>query len=224
MNNSTNHLTQGNEEMELPFTLKVLFYIVVSIIAFASIIGNAVEITLFLRTQNLRTSTNYCITSMAFSDVLCVVSFWTLYSMSKLSVFGDVLTSFVFKLGAYFGYLSLSLSVLSLMVISVDRFVAIVFPMKVSMVSRRVRSIFILLSWVFSLVFLVRLAKETEKPRICSPRKFNTLYSAYTFVGLLGFYFLPLIVITILNICIINSLRKTNPVIQGKNFEQRHKT
>lgn len=95
MNNSTNHLAQGNEEMELPFTLKVLFYIVVSIIAFASIIGNAVEITLFLRTQNLRTSTNYYITSMAFSDVLCVVSFWTLYSLSKLSVFGDVLTSFV---------------------------------------------------------------------------------------------------------------------------------
>ena len=155
MNNSTNHLTQGNEEMELPSTLKVLFYIVVSTVAFASIIGNAVEITLFLRTQNLRTSTNYYITSMAFSDVLCVVSFWTLYSMSKLSVFGDVLTSFVCKLGAYFGYLSLSLSVLSLMLISVDRFVAIVFPMKVSMISRRVRSIFILLSWVFSLVFLI---------------------------------------------------------------------
>ena len=230
MNNSTNHLAQGNEEMELPFTLKVLFYIVVSIIAFASIIGNAVEITLFLRTQNLRTSTNYYITSMAFSDVLCVVSFWTLYSLSKLSVFGDVLTSFVCKLGAYFGYLSLSLSV-SLMLISVDRFVAIVFPMKVSMISRRVRSIFILLSWVFSLVFLipawfeVRLAKETEKRRICSPRKFNTLYSAYTFVGLLGFYFLPLIVITILNICIINSLRKTNPVIQGNSLSSaiRHK-
>lgn len=231
MNNSTNHLAQGNEEMELPFTLKVLFYIVVSIIAFASIIGNAVEITLFLRTQNLRTSTNYYITSMAFSDVLCVVSFWTVYSLSKLSVFGDVLTSFVCKLGAYFGYLSLSLSVLSLMLISVDRFVAIVFPMKVSMISRRVRSIFILLSWVFSLVFLilawfeVRLAKETEKRRICSPRKFNTLYSAYTFVGLLGFYFLPLIVITILNICIINSLRKTNPVIQGNSLSSaiRHK-
>ena len=160
-----------------------------------------------------------------------MVSFWTLYSLSKLSVFGDVLTSFVCKLGAYFGYLSLSLSVLSLMLISVDRFVAIVFPMKVSMISRRVRSIFILLSWVFSLVFLipawfeVRLAKETEKRRICSPRKFNTLYSAYTFVGLLGFYFLPLIVITILNICIINSLRKTNPVIQGNSLSSaiRHK-
>lgn len=231
MNNSTNHLTQGNEEMELPFTLKVLFYIVVSIIAFASIIGNAVEITLFLRTQNLRTSTNYYITSMAFSDLLCVVSFWTLYSMSKLSVFGDVLTSFVCKLDIYFGYLSLSLSVLSLMLISVDRFVAIVFPMKVSMISRRVRSIFILLSWVFSLVFFipgwfeVRLGKETEKPRICSPRKVNALYSAYTVVGLFSLYFLPLIIIAILNICIIKSLRKSNPVIQGSSLSSatRHK-
>ena len=125
MNNSTNLLTQGNEEMELLFTLKVPFYIVVFIVAFTSIIGNALEIAMFLRTQNLRTSTNYYITSMAFSDLLFVVICWTLYSMSRLSVFGDVLTSFVCKLGAYSGYISLSLSVLSLLLISVDRFVAI---------------------------------------------------------------------------------------------------
>ena len=167
---------------------------------------------------------------MAFSDLLFVVICWTLYSMSRLSVFGDVLTSFVCKLGAYFGYLSLSLSV-SLMLISVDRFVAIVFPMKVSMISGRLRSIFILLSWVFSLVFFipawfeVRLGKETEKPRICSPRKFNALYFAYIVVGFLGLYFLPLIIIAILNICIINLLRKSNPVIQGNSLSSatRHK-
>jgi len=232
MDNSTNLLTQGNEAMELLFTLKVPFYIVVSIVAFASIIGNTLEIAMFLRTQNLRTSTNYYITSMAFSDLLFAVICWTLYSMSRLSVFGDVLTSFVCKLGAYFGYLSLSLSVLSLMFLSVDRFVAIMFPMKVSMISGRLRSIFILLSWVFSLVFFipawfeVRLGKETEKPRICSPRKINALYSAYTVVGLLSPYFLPLIIIiTILNICIINSLRKSNPVIQGNSLSSatRHK-
>lgn len=225
MNNSTNLLTQGNEEMELLFTLKVPFYIVVSIQS-----SSPLSSPLSSKNTNLRTSTNYYITSMAFSDLLFVVICWTLYSMSRLSVFGDVLTSFVCKLGAYFGYLSLSLSV-SLMLISVDRFVAIVFPMKVSMISGRLRSIFILLSWVFSLVFFipawfeVRLGKETEKPRICSPRKFNALYSAYIVVGLLGLYFLPLIIIAILNICIINLLRKSNPVIQENSLSSatRHK-
>lgn len=120
--------------------------------------------------------------------------------MSRLSVFGDVLTSFVCKLGAYFGYLSLSLSV-SLMLISVDRFVAIVFPMKVSMISGRLRSIFILLSWVFSLVFFIPAWFEVR------------------------LYFLPLIIIAILNICIINLLRKSNPVIQGNSLSSatRHK-
>lgn len=42
MNNSTNLLTQGNEEMELLFTLKVPFYIVVSIVVFASIIASII--------------------------------------------------------------------------------------------------------------------------------------------------------------------------------------
>lgn len=162
---------------------------------------------------------------MAFSDLLFLWSFLDLifneqaFSFWRRPDFICLQTWYIFwisfsvivgfKLNAYFS----------------RQVVAILFPMQVSMISGRLRSKLILLSWVFSLVFFiptwfeVRLGKETEKPRICSPKS-NALYSAYLSVGFLGLYFLPLSIITNLNIRIINSLRKTNPVIRGNSLSR----
>jgi len=95
MLNATNHPAR-HEDMEMPFILKAVLYIVLSIVAFLSVIGNTLEILAFLRSKNLRTSTNYYITSMAFSDVILVLSVWMLYSMSRLSV---LLVPFLFSIG-----------------------------------------------------------------------------------------------------------------------------
>ena len=146
MTNATN-LPARHEDMEMPFILKAVLYIVLSIVAFLSVIGNTLEIIAFLRSKNLRTSTNYYITSIqAFSDVIFVLSVWMLYSMSRLSVLESNVAPAVCRLCSYFWYLSFSVSVLSLVLISVDRFVATVFPMKISMMTGRIRAIFILLT------------------------------------------------------------------------------
>lgn len=86
-------------------SLKILLYLIISTIAILSLIGNALEITTFLTTKNLRTSTNYFITSVAFSGVI-FVSNLVLYSLSRLFVFENPLTALVCKLCTSFLNLS----------------------------------------------------------------------------------------------------------------------
>lgn len=198
--------------MEMPFILKAVLYIVLSIVAFLSVIGNTLQIIAFLRSQNLRTSTNYYITSMAFSDVIFVLSVWMLHSMSRLSVLENIVAPAVCRLCSYFWYPSFSVSVLSLVLISVDRFVATVFPMKISMMTGRIRAIFILLTWIFPMAFYipvlydVRLAKEAERPWICFWGELNALLLfTYSMVEVVLLYLVPLIIVTILNVWIVKS-------------------
>ena len=90
----------------MSFELKILLYLIISTVAILSLIGNALEITTFLTTKNLLTSTNYFITSMAFSDVILLSVTLVLYSLSRLFVFENPLTALVCKLCTYFLNLS----------------------------------------------------------------------------------------------------------------------
>ena len=91
---------------------------------------------------------------MAFSDLIFVLSLWVVYSMSGLAVFRNVLTPIICKVSTYLWYLSFSVSVFSLVLISVDRFFATLFPMKVSMMTGKIRLFFIVLTWAFPMAFL----------------------------------------------------------------------
>lgn len=135
---------------------KMLLYVIVSkiMIAILSFIGNVLEITAFLKTKTLRTSTNYFITSMAFSEVIYVISVWVLYSMSRLSFFEDILTSVVCKLCSYSLNLSFLASMPRFLLISAERFAAIVYPLKLSTITGATRTIFLMLSWLFPMVLL----------------------------------------------------------------------
>ena len=151
MNNFT--FPHREEGLQLHFTLKILLYMVVSLVSVLSVIANVLEIKFFLRTQNLRSSTNYYITNMAFSDLIFVLSLWVIYSMSGLAVFKNVLTPIICKISTYLWHLSFSVSVFSLVLISVDRFLATLFPMKVSMMTGKIRLFFIVLTWAFPMAF-----------------------------------------------------------------------
>lgn len=221
MNNFT--FPHREEGLQLHFTLKILLYMVVSLVAVLSVIANILEIKIFLRTQNLRSSTNYYITNMAFSDLIFVLSLWVVYSMSGLAVFRNVLTPIICKVSTYLWYLSFSVSVFSLVLISVDRFFATLFPMKVSMMTGKIRLFFIVLTWAFPMAFLslvfygVGLSDEVKSPGICLWRGASTLKFASNMTAVALTYLGPLIVIAILNFLIAKSLRTPNPVIQGNS-------
>ena len=156
--------------MLLAYEFKLVFFVGVSVVALVSVIGNVLAITSFLKRKVLRTSTNYYITSMAVSDLLFVVTDGALYASSSLSSFVISLTSFGCKLGRYCTYVSYSVSVLSLVLITVDRFIATVFPMKVTMITRRARMFFILLTWLVPtgilvpLLYSAKVSEESDGP------------------------------------------------------------
>ena len=220
MNNTTGSIVY-QYIMQVPYAFRAVFTTVLFAVALVSVTGNILEIITFLKTQNLRTSTNYYITSMAISDLFFSVSNYLVFAKSRLSVFKHSLSPFACKFGDYISSISYSVSIASLVLISVDRFVATVFPMKVTMITARIRSVFILLTWVIPMgIFypwfqFTRNASELERPYICifdtSGRLAEIIYFTISFVLL---YFVPLVIITILNYRIMKSLRRTNPVIQ----------
>ena len=223
MNNSTVFLFLREDVWLLPYQFKAAFFAALLIVALISVLGNVVVIIAFLKTRSLRASTNYYITSMAVSDLLYVIGNWMLYARDRPSVFQLSQSSFTCKLGIYLSYVSYSVSVTSLVLITVDRFIAAVFPMSVAAITARLRAIFISLTWVipmgiFSPYFqLSRKSKEYERPlpcgtdiRIITNIIFHALFCTF-------YYLIPLVVITILNVFIMKSLQRTNPAIEANS-------
>ena len=205
--------------MPVLYAFKVVFLVAVSAVALISVIGNSLVIFSFIITQNLRKSTNYYITSMAVSDLLYVATTLALYASSRLYVLGGFVSSFHCKLGKYLTKVSYAVSVESLVLISVDRFIATVFPIKATMITGRIRAVFISLTWIIPIGILApylsftRRVQETDGlPYLCTTKALSTVYMI---LGFLLLYLIPLIVIIILNTRIMKSLARTNSAIQG---------
>ena len=152
---------------------------------------------------------------MAVSDLLWVATNWPIYLSSRLTVFGKTaLPDFACKLGNYLTFVSLTVSVECLVLITVDRFIASVFPLKVTMISGRIRMALISLAWIIPMGFLSpflyfsRTAEGPDEPYLCGTDMDSAFRAQYLLVGFVLVYIAPLIIIVILNVRIINSLRK----------------
>ena len=227
MNNSTISFRHDTQILFLvPYAFKVSLSVAISIVALLSVLGNILVIITFVKTQKLRTSPNYYITSMAVSDLLFVVTEWPLFSRSRYSVFGQSLSTFQCKIVNYFGPVSYTVSTESLVLITVDRYIAVVFPLKQAMISGRIRARFILLSWIIPIVGLVpysyfsRSAEPTEL-FLCPTDTGGLTIKIYYILGFVLLYCAPLIIIITLSVRIMKTLRRTNPAIQGNGHSNR---
>jgi len=196
-----------------------VFLAVNALVALVYAAGNILVITTFIKTQKLRSSTNYYFTSIAVSDVLFVGTLGMLYSSSRLSVSGHSVSTFQCKLGMYLATALYSVSMASLVLTTVDRFLTIVFPLKVTMISGRTRTLFILLTRIIPLGTLVPYlyAARDAKPDelfLCTTDTSGLKLTIYRTVGFVVFYRAPVVLIINLNVRIMKSLRRTNPVIQ----------
>lgn len=96
---------------------------------------------------------------MAASDVLCSYCNWLVYSTESMLtgrrwISHDPLASFLCKIGMYLRGTSQIVSVLSLVLIAVDRYFAIVFPLKTTIMDQeRVRFTFLVLTWIIAGAF-----------------------------------------------------------------------
>ncbi|XP_073254815.1 QRFP-like peptide receptor [Porites lutea] len=122
-------------------------------ILLSSLIGNTVIIIIFYRRKDLKKTTNYFIANMAISDLifpltpipLSIIGLQTLpVSVSAGSI--------VCKLQIFLGGVSLTVSVESLVWIAVDRFIAVVFPIKVHRISTRFRRFAVTSTWIVAVL------------------------------------------------------------------------
>lgn len=136
-------------------TFKLLAYSVAFLIA---IFANILIIKIVFRKSTFRTTTNFFIANMAVSDValalLCMPS--TMYTIATKnfaqSAFRGVAGVLVCKLMSFLQGLFIGVSILTVLVLAVDRFLAIVYPFQKIICKRRAK-LLILALYVVAAIF-----------------------------------------------------------------------
>ena len=211
--NDMSHTYRGcNFDHETLFTIKLYTLIVASICSF---VGNLLVILTVYRNKNLQTSISYFIVNMSVSDILFpllellhpILFFRSIPQLSKLVL------NLLCKLLPFIFEVSYGVSMLTLVAITVDRFSAVMFPLRARLKNKRKRLLVLLLTWVipmvmFSpyLVFLEFNEFNTEKCIIYSNAVLQR--RSWLAANLSLFLLLPLLIMLVLYTLIILKLRK----------------
>ena len=134
------------------------FYCISLLVA---LIGNILIILVFYKYKPIRKSINYFVLNMAISDLftpLTIMPYVIAKTLSNgpgfLNQLPSPLVEVICKLCFFLADTSIAVSIVSLLMISFDRFIAVVFPLQIKLISMKVRFISILMSW--AVAFSVR--------------------------------------------------------------------
>ncbi|XP_076349058.1 RYamide receptor-like [Tachypleus tridentatus] len=148
-NNFTQKTTEENSS--IPQGLQAIMYIMYTIIALAAIGGNGIICYIVLADQSMRTVTNYFIVNLAVGDllmaVLCIPFTFVVNLILHRWPFGTVLC----KVVTYAQAVSVFVSAYTMIAISVDRYVAIIKPLRPRMTKFQAK-LMIVLVWLVALI------------------------------------------------------------------------
>ena len=127
------------------------------LIIIVSLAANSLIVIIVYRTPNLREPINYFIANMASSDLLIPI-FWIPRNLSYLNtnylfIIGGKLGQALCKLVPFFTTVSLTVSIQNLILIAVDRFGAVVFPLRSPLIRSKLCPFFILATWIVAVAF-----------------------------------------------------------------------
>lgn len=191
------------------------------VVSLAAFVGNILVVIVVFKTPILRTSTNFYYVNMAVSDFLGALFTWPVYLTheiitSKGSLLHGTLASAGCKTGAYIRLLSYLVSILSMVLIAVERYIAIVHPLKVILLTRKKRAALIFAAWLIPITYSVPHifyfeVEEVDQIAFCrfswNPLAIMIFY-ATTF---LVFFVVPLTSITVHYTVIVRALKKAIP-------------
>ena len=142
------------------------------LIFIVSLVANSLIVMIVYKTPNLKKPINYFIANMASSDLLFPIFFtpWILSHLHTPSflISGGRLGQAFCKLVAFFGEVSIKVSIQNLVLIAVDRFGAVVFPLRSPLIRSKLCPFFILATWIVAVAISspYLFAKELfESPR-----------------------------------------------------------
>ena len=220
MNNSTQ--INSSDDSRCSEAVSVFFTTAMAVITFGGLIGNLLVFITVYKNPNLRTSTNYYYVNMAVSDFLASLTAWPQYLTdeiitSKGSLIEGPLATPGCKVGVY-RIVSGVVSILSLVLIAVDRFIATVYPLKATLLSSKIRISLMFATWFIALghcvpMFYFYKVEDVGEETFCRLAWDDTLALAiYHTVGLIMLTIAPLITIVILYSRIMRAIRqRPNP-------------
>lgn len=238
MNNSTvpsgtSLPTQPSCSLDSPNTATKIalttVYVVIAIVAF---LGNCAIIIIAKTKKRLRkVAFNFFIISMATADILDAlisVPMQVLYFHVGERWFGGLIGNITCKVSIFLDALSLAASVLTLMAISVDRYLAIVHVLREPMSKKKVKLVLVSL-WLFAATlqspFLVKYKVHAiEENHHCfgswsDQRETNLkIYRYEVAIRFVFLYIIPLVLMTVLYSSIIRVLKKRQAF--GENMSQ----
>ena len=236
MNNST-HISP-NASQSCPSGVSVFFTTAMAVITFGAFIGNILVIAAVYKTPSLRTSANYYYVNMAVSDFLSSLTTWPLYLTNEIitssgSLIQGPLATVGCKVGVYFRVVTMTVSILSLVLIAVDRFVATVFPLKATrLITRKKRAALLVTTWFVSIAYCIPMgyyfrAEKVGQETYCKFAWDDFALMIYYITGLVLFQLLPLLTIIILYSRIMSALRQRSSAEYtarcGNNQQNRYK-
>ena len=210
-------------------TVTFCLFIIVSLVA------NSLIVIIVYKTPNLRKPINHFIANMALSDLLYPI-FWIPWNLSYLQTYlfliGGHLGQALCKLVPFFTAVSLTVSIQNLILIAVDRFGAVVFPLRSPLIRSKLCPFFILATWIVAVavksphLFIYELVEFPEETRCVSrwTKAFgeSSSFASFVLASYILFIYIPVLLLVILySIIVIKLKTQAHPGEQSANTQQQ---
>ena len=196
------------------------YYCLIFVLA---LMGNIFIGIIVYRTRSMRKPINFFIVNMAMSDllfpILCFPYIVTEINFGYWFLSGPVGQALC-KLHEFLADVSLFVSIQSLVLIAVDRFGAVVFPLRSPLISSKRCRFFILTTWIIAVAANIPNAMTYElvehKEGMVCVHKWNEVfgeslsYRNYIFSMLVVFWYVAMVLIAILYMTVVIKLKSQN--------------
>ena len=204
------------------------FYFISLLVA---LIGNVTIILVFYKYKPIRKSVNYFVLNMAISDLftpLTIMPFTIANTLSNGAFLKQIplpLSEVVCKLCFFLADTSIYVSIVSLLMISLDRLIAVVFPLQVKLISMKVRFICILMSWVVAIsVDGLYLRHMIYFQGLCWFDARDELnFNHYRIAVFISFFFIPACLLTIIYSAIAVTLKRRQRQRKNMSKSERYR-
>ena len=196
------------------------------VILIFSLAGNTVIGIIVYKTKTMRKPINFFIVNMAMSDLLFPIFLipWRIQTLYKDSwLIGGPLGQVLCKLVSFLLEVSLGVSIQSLVLIAVDRFGVVVYPLRSPLISSKLCPFFILATWIVALALFspYLFSKLVQYPgrlacRLHWNEVFGEFFENYYVAFLIILIIIAFLLITILYIIIYAKLKSQNTVALGQ--------
>ena len=205
------------------------------LIAIVSLIGNSLVVTIVCKDKKLRKPINNFIVNMCCSDLLITAVYMprvvTIFALGYEWLIEGTLGIITCKIVPFIYEVSVTVSLLTVVMISVERFILLVFPFKTIITNRLSIAIntsiwFIAAAFRFPISYAITL-KQTENKIYCDVKLDQEFgvgsEKVYYQVVLVAMYAVPLAAIIVLYSIIVVSLKKQKSPGSGLNGQEEHR-